>query len=220
MRILVVEDHKDVARPVLAMLERERYQVAWAASLAQAEAHFVEGEPDLLVLDVMLPEGDDAGFRFAQQVRAAGYARPILFLTARDAVDDRIAGLDLGGDDYLTKPFDIHELMARVRALLRREGQARSALLERGPLRVDLAQRRVYWQDQEVALSDREFALLELLALYPDKVYRLEELVERLFPRAEAGAHTVRMYVMRVRSKLAAEAVRTVSGGYQLGFSE
>lgn len=220
MRILLVEDHKDVARPVLAMLQQDRYEVVWVKNAEQAYAQLAEVEPDLLVLDVMLPEGEDAGFELAHRLRETGYIKPILFLTARDAVDDRVAGLDLGGDDYLTKPFDIQEFMARVRALLRREGQTKNSFLERGLLRVNFALRRVYWDRREVVLTEKEFALLELLALHPQRVYRLEELVERLFPHAEAGAHTVRMYVMRLRDKLSVEAVQTVPGGYCLGLSE
>lgn len=217
MRVLLVEDHQDLARPLLRVLAQDRYDAVWAKNLREAYAHLAEAEPDLLVLDVMLPEGEDAGFELADELRTAGYSKSILFLTARDAVEDRIRGLDLGGDDYLSKPFDISEFMARVRALLRREGPTKNAMFERGALQVNLALRQVFWSEQEVALTNKEFALLELLVLQPERVYYLEELVERLFPQADSGFITVRMYVMRLRDKLSPQTIQTVPGGYRFG---
>ena len=217
--MLLVEDEEGLRRPLAAMLRHQGYEVWEADSLAAAWDAFVEAEPDLVSLDIMLPEGEDAGFRFAEEIREAGYQGPILFVTARDAVDDRVRGLDLGGDDYLVKPFDLEEYAARVRALLRRGSPVKKSRLERGPLVVDFAARRVYWQGREVALTGREFALLELLALNPDRVYSAEELLERLFPGTESGLKIVRVYVHRLRQKLGPEVVATVSGGYRLGVS-
>lgn len=219
MRVLLVEDEQDLARALLALLAHERYQAEWAASVEQAYAKLAEAEPDLLVLDVMLPEGEDAGFKLAQDLRHSGYPKPILFLTARDTLEDRVHGLDLGGDDYLTKPFEVPEFMARVRALLRREGQTKQSALERGPLRLDFAARRVIWGGQEAVLTEKEFALLEVLAHSPERVFTVNELLDRVFPEASSGHHALRMYVSRVREKLAPEAIVTVPGGYRLGLS-
>ncbi|RIH84603.1 Transcriptional regulatory protein CusR [Meiothermus luteus] len=219
MRILLVEDELDLGQALTALLRQERYEVGWATCLEEAYRLLAEAEPDLLVLDVMLPEGENAGFELARKLRESGFLNPILFLTARDALDDRVEGLDLGGDDYLTKPFDIPEFLARVRALLRRESQVKRGKFERGPLRVDFISRRVYWNGQEVALSKQEFALLEAFALHPEKVFTLEELLLRFFPEAASGVYAVRMGVARLRSKLGPDIVVTVPGGYRLGVS-
>jgi DNA-binding response OmpR family regulator len=200
MRILLVEDEAGLAGPLLALLRRERYEVEWADNLDQAQKLVDELEPDLIVLDVMLPEGDDAGFRLAQQLRQGGFEGAILFLTARDAVEDRVLGLDLGGDDYLVKPFSLEELLARVRALLRRGGTTRQTVLERGPLRMEFDSRKVYWNQRLVSLSDKEFALLERLALHPERVFGADELLEKLFPNTESGHRILRVYVHRFRS--------------------
>ncbi len=219
MRILLVEDEEDLATALRALLVQERYLVDWARNLREAYDKLADVEPDLLVLDIMLPEGEDAGFQLAQELRQMGYQRPILFLTARDTLEERVQGLDLGGDDYLTKPFDVPEFMARVRALLRREGQTKQSVLKRGPLHIDFANRRVFWHNQEVVLSEKEFALLEILALSPDRVFTVVELLDRVFPDASSGHHALRMYVSRVRDKLAPEVIVTVPGGYRLGLS-
>jgi len=215
--VLLVEDEDGLRKPLAAMLRHQGYEVREAASLEEAWDAFVEAEPDLLSLDIMLPEGEDAGFRFAEELRAAGYEGPILFVTARDAVDDRVRGLDLGGDDYLVKPFELEEYAARVRALLRRGSPVKKSRFERGPLAVDLAARRVFWRGREVALTGREFALLELLILNPERVFTAEELLERLFPGTESGLKIVRVYIHRLRQKLGPEVVATVPGGYRLG---
>ncbi len=215
--MLLVEDEDGLRKPLAAMLRHQGYEVREAASLEEAWDAFVEAEPDLLSLDIMLPEGEDAGFRFAEELRAAGYEGPILFVTARDAVDDRVRGLDLGGDDYLVKPFELEEYAARVRALLRRGSPVKKSRFERGPLAVDLAARKVFWRGREVALTGREFALLELLILNPERVFTAEELLERLFPGTESGLKIVRVYIHRLRQKLGPEVVATVPGGYRLG---
>jgi len=217
MRILLVEDEAGLREPMSAYLRQQGYDVDEAGSIEAAREAFVEAEPDLVVLDVMLPEGVDAGFDFASELRNADYEGPVLFITARDAVEDRVRGLDLGGDDYLTKPFSLDELAARVRALLRRQGPVRRSLFERGPLKVDYAGRKVLWQGREVALSGREFALIELFTLQPDRVYAAEELLERLFPGTDSGLKIVRVYVHRLRHKLGPDVIQTVAGGYRLG---
>ncbi|GLV48884.1 DNA-binding response regulator [Thermus sp. LT1-2-5] len=216
MRVLVVEDEEGILEPVVALLHRERYEAVGARSLEEAWARLAEGEPDVLVLDVMLPEGEDAGFRFAEALRESGYKGGILFLTARDALEDRLTGLELGGDDYLVKPFHLEELLARVRDLARHNAEFKGRVLVRGPLEVDLAARRVTFGGKEVRLSPKAFALLELLALNPEKTFSREELLVRLFPEAESEA-VLRVYVQKLRRQLAPWVVERGPGGYRLG---
>lgn len=220
MNILVLEDERDIAEPVTQLLRAQRYTVTWVASLDDAYEAFGERDYDLAILDVMLPEGEDAGFELAAGLRAAGFSSSILFLTARDSVEDRIHGLDLGGDDYLIKPFSLKELLARVRALLRRESQTRSATFSRGALEVTFANRRVSWSGSDVRLSEREFSMLELFALYPDKVFSVDDLLERFFPDAASGHRVVRVYVKQLRDKLGERVIETVPSGYVLGPSD
>ena len=217
MPILLVEDESTLAEPLLALLRRERYEVSWAANLNTAWTLLERAEPDLAVLDVMLPEGEDAGFQLAEHLRDSGFAGGILFLTARDDIEDRVRGLDLGGDDYLVKPFSLNEFLARVRAILRRDAGTKRARLERGPLSVDLSGRRVTWDSRLIELSEKEFAMLEFFALHPDRVFAVDELLERFFASADSGTRLVRMYVYHLRQKIAPEVIVTVPGGYGLG---
>ena len=220
MQILLVEDENGLREPMAAYLERQGYTVTAAASIEEARDGLIEAEPDLVILDVMLPEGVDAGFDFASELRDAGFAGPILFISARDTIQDRVTGLDLGGDDYLTKPFGMEELAARLRALLRRGTAVRRSVFERGSLKVDFAARKVLWNGREVSLSGRELALLEMLVLQPDRVYEPEEILQRLFPRVDSGPKIVHVYIHHLRSKLGDEVVETVSGGgYRLGLA-
>lgn len=217
MRILVLEDQADIAEALVDVLRQARYEVTVAQTIERAYQAMAASTFDLAVLDVMLPHNDDAGFEFAADLRAVGFAGQILFISARDAELDTVRGLDMGGDDYLVKPFGLAEFIARVRALLRRTAQTKGSVLERPPLRVDLAMRRVAWDGEEVDISDREFAMLELFALYPERVFTVDELLERFFPDASSGASVVRVYVSQLRHKVAEELIRTVSGGYRLG---
>jgi DNA-binding response OmpR family regulator len=219
MRILLVEDERDLAEPIIDLLRRERYEVIWADDLESAYGALDENAFDLAILDVMLPEGDDAGLELARRLRDAEFPGRILFLTARDSLEDRIRGLGIGGDDYLVKPFSLYEFLARVRALLRRSAQTKQAVFNRGLLCVDLNTRRVTWDNREVELSEREYAMLEILALYPERAFSVDELLERFFPEADSGPHVVRVYVSQLRHKTAPELILTVPGGYRLGAS-
>lgn len=217
MRILILEDHPDIATPLVDTLERERYEVVWAKTVDEAHAALAEADVDLAVLDVMLPGSEDAGFDLARTLRRVGFAGHVMFLSARDAVADRVTGLDAGGDDYLVKPFSLSEFLARVRALLRRTSETKQTVLRRGPLTVDLKLRTITWHDQPVALSDREFGIVELLAHYPGKHFSVDELYERFFPDAASGHRVVRVYVRQLRQKTGDDLILTVPGGYRLG---
>lgn len=217
MRILLLEDEPHLGRALERALAAQGWSVVWAQGLEAAREAFLEAEPDLMVLDVRLPGDEDGGFRFAEEVRRAGYKGAILFLTARDTLADRVYGLDLGGDDYLVKPFALEEFLARVRALLRRRAEVKAGRLGFGPLEVDLAGRGVYREGQRVDLSPREFALLELFALHPGRLFAPEEVAERVFgDGAKVGA--VKVYIHYLRQKLGPEVIRTVPGGYRFGY--
>ncbi|WP_299433514.1 response regulator transcription factor [uncultured Meiothermus sp.] len=217
MRLLLVEDEPNIARPVLRALQAQGHQVRHAADLESARELLVEAEPDLLLLDVRLPESDDGGFILAKEARNAGYKGPILFMTARDALADRVMGLDEGGDDYVVKPFDLEELLARVRALLRRVSEVRQSRIQYGPLELDLSNRSVRWEERLVELSGREYALLERLALFPERVYSPEELMDLIWGEEASDLGVVKVCVYHLRNKLGSSVVRTVSGGYRLG---
>ena len=217
MRLLLVEDEPNIAKPVLRALEAQGHKVRHALDLETARDLFLEAEPDLMLLDVRLPESEDGGFIFAREVRAAGYGGPILFMTARDALADRVMGLDEGGDDYVVKPFDLPELLARVRALLRRVQEVKTSRIERGPLDLDLTNRTVRWAGVPAELSSREYALLERLALSPNRTYSPEDLVDLVWGDEAQSTGVVKVCVHHLRNKLSSEVVRTVPGGYRLG---
>jgi DNA-binding response OmpR family regulator len=217
MRLVLLEDERDIAEAIRDLLLRDHHHVRWCATVQEAEGINPVLEVDAAVLDVMIENDDDAGFTLATAWRAAGYRGPILFTTARDTVEDRVRGLDLGGDDYLVKPYSLAELQARVRALMRRDSPVKQALIEHGKLRMDTVSRRTWWGKREMALSAREFALLECLALNPEATFRAVELADRIFPEATSGGLVVRVYVRQLRQKIHPSIVATASGGYRLG---
>ena len=216
MFVLVLEDEPILGESLTRALKSSGYGCAWAKNLHEARDLMLERDPDLFTLDVMLPEGEEAGFELAREIREFS-STPILFLTARDAVEDRIYGLDLGGDDYVTKPFSLDEYLARVRALLRRDAQVKKAKVIRGDLELDVARRSAHWKGELLQLSEREFALLELFTLNPERVYSGEELLDKLFPTADSGLKVIRVYIHYLRQKLSKQAITTVQGGYRLG---
>jgi DNA-binding response OmpR family regulator len=217
VRILYLEDDADIAEAVVERLALEHYDVVHVTTPDAALATMWEAPFDLAVLDVMIGRDAEAGFGVAAALRDAEFGGGILFLSARGAVSDRIRGLDLGGDDYLVKPFSLDELVARVRALLRRDLGLKRAVARHGGLEVDLAGREVRWHGTSVDLSDREFSLLELLVHEPDRIFPAEELADRVFPSATSGPAIVRVYVGHLRRKLHDDVVVTRQGGYRLG---
>ena len=216
MRALVVEDQPKLASLIQRGLSEEGYAVDVAPDGPQALVRATATEYDVIVLDVMLPGLD--GFEVCRRLRAQTVQSPVLMLTARDGVDDRIAGLDLGADDYLTKPFVFDELVARLRALTRRGALERTPVLEVGALRLDPRTKQVWRGDEEVELSAKEFALLETFMRHPGQVLSRFELLEHAWDFAyENRSNVVDVYVRYLRQKLGASTIETVRGaGYRL----
>jgi two-component system OmpR family response regulator len=220
MRVLVVEDEVRMAALIRRGLEEDGYAVDIAATGPDGLWQAREFGYDAIVLDVMLPGAD--GFQVCRQLREAGRWSPILMLTARDGVDDRIRGLDVGADDYLTKPFSFGELAARVRALIRRGGVDRPTVLRVGDLVLDPASRRAWRGDDELTLSTKEFALLELFLRHPDQVLSRTTILEHVWDFAYDGvSNIIDQYVSYLRRKIdkpyGSELLETVRGaGYRL----
>jgi two-component system OmpR family response regulator len=216
MRVLVVEDETKMA----ALLRRGLVEEGHAADVAgqgEEAVWLAEAHPyDAIVLDVMLP--GISGFETCRRLRNAGVWTPVLMLTARDAVEDRVAGLDAGADDYLTKPFSLAELLARLRALVRRGDVERPTELVVGDLRLDPAARRVWRGGTEVQLSPKEFALLETFMRRPGQVLSRFQLLEHAWDFAyDNRSNVVDVYVRYLRQKLGRDSVETVRGaGYRL----
>jgi two-component system response regulator MprA len=209
--ILVVDDDAAILRMLERTLAAEGYDVSVAPAGGAALAAIERSTPELLVLDVGLPDLD--GFAVCRRLRAKGLGMPVLMLTARDAVRDRVAGLDAGADDYLVKPFAAEELLARVRALLRR-GEEPPELLAFGDLVFDVQARRARRGSEELSLSAREADLLELLLRQPPRVVTREVALQRVWGSSTAASlNVVDRYVSYLRRKLGEpELIRTVRG--------
>ena len=204
MRLLLVEDDRALGQGIRVALGVEGYTLDWLQD-GVAALHALRTESfDLLLLDLGLPRLD--GLDLLQQLRAEQHDLPVLILTARDGTAERIAGLDAGADDYLVKPFDVEELKARVRALLRQApvGETQEAALQFGPLTVDLAYRRVLLDGAEVALTRKEYAVLAQLARHPGRVITQQQLLKDIWgPTHTDDSHYLRIVVGHLRQKLA-----------------
>ncbi|SIT72654.1 two component transcriptional regulator, winged helix family [Burkholderia sp. b13] len=216
MRVLLVEDDPMIAEGVRKALRADGWAVDWVQDGAAAILA-ADGEPyDLMLLDLGLPQRD--GLDVLKTVRAKKHALPVLIVTARDAVADRVKGLDAGADDYLVKPFDLDELGARMRALVRRQaGRTETVIRHRG-LTLDPAAREVTLDGVPVALSAREYGLLEALLARPGAVLSKSQLEEKIYGWGEEiGSNTVEVYIHSLRKKLGTELIRTVRGlGYMM----
>jgi two-component system OmpR family response regulator len=201
MRILVVEDEPAIASAIRSILGSADYAVDLAASGPEAITWAGSYDYDLVVLDVVLPGLD--GFEVCRRLRATGFAAPILMLTARDQIEDRVTGLDAGADDYLAKPFAAAELLARVRALRRRGSTPRDPVLRVGQLTLDPASRDVRVDDRPVHLTAKEFALLEVLARHPGQVFAQDRLIDALWDADFAAeSNIVEVYIRSLRRKI------------------
>jgi two-component system OmpR family response regulator len=220
VRVLVAEDHVKMASLLRRGLAEEGYAVDVVPDGDEAVVRATATEYDVIVLDVMLPRLD--GFQVCRQIRTRGVWAPVLMLTARDAVEDRVDGLDAGADDYLVKPFSFAELLARLRALSRRGPVERPALVQVGSLQLDPSTRRVWRGDEEISLSAKEFALLETFMRRPGQVLGRFALLEHAWDYAyENRSNVVDVYVRYLREKVdrpfGVSSIETVRGvGYRL----
>ena len=218
--VLVVDDDRAVRDSLRRSLEFNGYAVSLASDGAEALATIAGRPPDALVIDVMMPRLD--GIETTRALRSAGNDLPILVLTARDSVGDRVEGLDAGADDYLTKPFDFVELLARVRALVRRGAVERPAVIRVGELLLDPSTHDVSRAGEPIDLTTKEFALLELFMRHPDEVLTRPWLLEHAWDFAyDGGSNVVDVYVRYLREKIdrpfGRTSLRTVRGaGYRL----
>lgn len=218
MRFLLVEDNRDLAASMLARLALDGHGVDWAASLREAEDHLAAAPYDLILLDIMLPDGDGRDFLAAH--RRARRDTPVIVMTARSAVSDRVALLDSGADDYVTKPFDFNELEARVRAVLRRRAGRSQPVVTFADLAFDPRAASLSVDGQPRDLRNRELRLFEILIAAPDRIFSKSHLCDRLFSAADAVSdNAIEVYVGRLRRKLEGSRARieTVRGlGYRL----
>lgn len=221
MRLLVVEDDAQLGEALAAGLRQVGHTVDWFQDGTQADAAIAATPYDALVLDLGLPGAD--GMAWLRRWRGSGVALPVLILTARDGVEQRIAGLDAGADDYLIKPISIDELAARLRALLRRATGRAQEVWAHGALSYEPATRQVLWRGAPVKLTGRELALLEVLLMHPQRVLSKAQLREKLYDWGDAGpeSNALEVHVHNLRRKLHPGVVRTLHGvGYALGAAE
>jgi two-component system response regulator QseB len=216
MRILLVEDDAMIGAAVRDGLRQDGFAVDWVRDGAQAEAALANRVYETILLDLGLPRRD--GLALLRAMRGRGDATPVLILTARDSVADRVAGLDAGADDYLVKPFDFEELGARIRALRRRLARRASPVVEIGDLKLDPATREVAWKGRGVALSGREYALLAALSDRPGAILSRAQLEDRVYGwNEEVGSNAIEVHIHALRRKLDPRFIRNVRGvGYTL----
>ena len=217
MRILLAEDDPMIGAGIERGLRQDGFTVDWVRDGRAAEIALDEHVHDLVLLDLGLPRRD--GLEVLATMRRRGDARPVLIITARDAVADRVAGLDAGADDYVVKPFDLTELAARIRALARRRGGRAEPLIRHGAIELDPAKREVRVDGEPVALSPREFALLAALMERPRAVLSRAQLEEKLYGWSEpVESNAVEVHLHSLRKKIGADAIRNVRGvGWTLG---
>jgi DNA-binding response OmpR family regulator len=220
LKILVVEDQHQLAGFLKKSLADCAYTVQCVASCAGALDALCQTSYDGIVLDIGLPDG--SGFDLLRQWRNAGFNEPILILSARDSVQDRIKGLNLGADDYLPKPFSVEEFVARVRSLLRRQSGLKKTVFEHRGLKLDLIGRTVHLQDRLLELTSREYSLLEIFIQNPGRILPRDLICEKIWEsHCDVGANLLDVYMSRLRAKIEGAAgesfFRTVGGvGYQL----
>jgi two-component system OmpR family response regulator len=211
MRVLLVEDDQMLGSAVLQSLHDASYAVDWVRDGAQASVALDHHDFELILLDLGLPNRD--GLEVLRRLRAGGDATPVLIITARDSIDERIEGLDIGADDYLGKPFAVGELLARLRALMRRSAGATTSVLTNGIVSLELATKLAFVDGAEHPLSNREFALLQALMLRPGAVLSRAQLEQTIYGWGEeVESNAVDFLIHGLRRKLGAERIRNVRG--------
>lgn len=218
MKILIVEDQRRLGQFLKKSLSERAYTVTWVQNCAEARDALCETSYDCVVLDLTLPDGD--GLALLQEWRKSGFIEPVLILSARDAVQDRIKGLDFGADDYLPKPFSLEELHARIRSLLRRQVAVKETVLEHRGIKMDLLGRTVTQDGQPVELTSREFALLEIFMHNPGRILTRTLISEKIWEsHYDVDTNLLDVYMSKLRAKLEAspdkQLFKTVRGvGY------
>lgn len=222
MRLLMVEDNEDLGEAIASRLGAGGHSVEWVMNGEQALRYLEMDNWDVLLLDIMLPGQD--GFSILRHIRRQTPSLPVLVMTARSEIEDRVSMLDLGADDYLVKPFDLRELEARLRALMRRPATTQAEIWQLGHVSIDIAARRINSRDQTVEFGQREFCLLELLLSRAGQVVTKERLMMQLFNFDEdSSPNAVELHVSRLRRKLSDIAIRidTVRGtGYMASLGD
>ena len=216
MRLLLVEDDSMIGEAARQGLRQEGHTVDWVRDGREADAAVAAAPYDAVLLDLGLPRRD--GLSLLKSWRAHNVTVPVLIITARDAVSDRVSGLDAGADDYLVKPFDLDELSARVRAVARRRSGRAESVIRVGELEIESSTKHVRWKGADVTLSPREYALLEALANRPGAYLTRAQLEERLYGwDEEIASNAVEVHIHGLRRKLDPELIRNVRGvGYTL----
>ena len=220
MKVLIVEDQRKLEEFLKQGLTEAGYTVGVAASCAAARDVLCEGSYDAIVLDLGLPDGD--GLDLLRQWRRSGFNEPVIILSARDDLQDRIKGLDVGADDYLPKPFSLQELLARLRSLLRRHASVKDTVLEHRGMRLDLVGRTLHFNGEPIELTNREFALLEVFMQNPGRVLPRTLICEKVWSSPyDVDANLLDVYMSKLRARFDTEGARplfkTVRGvGYKL----
>ena len=215
MRLLVAEDEKDMNRLITRALEKEGYGVDSCFDGEEAMDYLESAEYDGVILDIMMPKMD--GHQVLKKLRARGSNLPVLFLTARDSIADRVAGLDLGADDYLIKPFDFDELLARVRAMMRKRSGHKTSVITIGDLKIDTGSHEVTRGERSIELSSREYSILEYMAMHPGQVLSREQIETHVWNfDYSGGSNVVDVYISYLRKKIDGKEnvklIRTVWG--------
>ena len=215
MRLLVAEDEKDMNRLITRALEKEGYGVDSCFDGEEAMDYLESAEYDGVILDIMMPKMD--GHQVLKKLRARESNLPVLFLTARDSIADRVAGLDLGADDYLIKPFDFDELLARVRAMMRKRSGHKTSVITIGDLKIDTGSHEVTRGDRSIELSSREYSILEYMAMHPGQVLSREQIETHVWNfDYSGGSNVVDVYISYLRKKIDGKEnvklIRTVWG--------
>ena len=220
MRVLLVEDDEMIGQSLSQALERNGWSVDWVKDGLLAQSALADGDYACVLLDLGLPKRD--GVEVLRQARARGDATPVLVLTARDGLDDRIGGLDLGADDYLVKPYELGELLARMRAVIRRRDGSAHSLIGTPCMQLDLTTREVLVAGERAALSAREFALLHALLERPGAILSRDQLESRIYGWGEeVMSNAVDVLIHGMRKKLGADAIRNVRGlGWRIAPAE